>query len=198
MINIFKLLFVFIVAFFISGCLTKTLPPVKSYYLTNDSKCCEKTFETKPLTVQIIEPMTNKYLNTTSIFYSENKYELHEYKLSKWSDYPTKMIHDILLSHLDNLNLFENVITDTVHAKADYILQGELFDLKQIIEDNSSYVLFKIKFYFIEVNDAKKVKSKTFNYKVKTKTVDAKGAIHALNEASNLMLKDLSIWLSKI
>jgi cholesterol transport system auxiliary component len=179
-----------------SGCSNKTLPPLKTYNLTANEKCCEKSLDQKDLTLQILEPTTNKYLNSTSLYYSDDQYLLQTYKLSKWSDYPTKMLLEVILSKVDQLNMFKNITTNTIYAKPDYVLQSELFDFKQTVIDQESNVNFKIKFYLIDEQDYANAVSKTFTYKVNSESVNAYGAIKALNKATNLMLKDLSIWLA--
>lgn len=195
-IKSYSYLFAIIAIVFLSGCGQKTLPPLKTYNLSVDEKCCNEIFRQKDVTLQILEPTTNKYLNSTSLYYSDNKYLLETYKLSKWSDYPTKMILEIALSKLDQLNLFKNITTNTIYAKPDYVLQSELFDFKQVVDDKKSYILFKIKFYLLDEKDYNNVVSKTFDYKVTAESVDAYGAIKAFNKASNLMLTDLSQWLN--
>lgn len=189
----------YILAIFIivllSGCVNKTLPPLKTFNLIADKECCKSKFNQQEITLQILEPSTNKYLNSTSLYYSDDKYLLQTYKLSKWSDYPTKMLQEVMLSKLDELNLFNNIITNTIYAKPDYILQSELFDFKQIIENNKSHILFKIKFYLIDEDRNDNMVSKTFSYKIATKSIDAYGAIEGFNNGVNLMLNDLSQWL---
>lgn len=193
--NSFYFITIAIFVLFLSGCSNKTLPPLKTYHLTPSEKCCDNNFTQKPLTLQILEPTTNKYLNSTSLYYSDNKYQLQTYKLSKWSDYPTKMILEVLISKLDELNMYQNITTNNIYAKADYILQSELFDFKQVIEKNDSFILLKIKFYLIDEDDLDQAVSKTFSYKIKSNTINAYGAIEAFNKACDLMLKDLALWL---
>jgi ABC-type uncharacterized transport system auxiliary subunit len=105
------------------------------------------------------------------------------------------MILEVILSKLDQLNLFENITTNNIYAKPNYILQSELFDFKQVIENDQSYALFQIKFYLINDENMSDVISKTFHYKIKSDTIDAYGAITALNKCTHLMLNDLSLWL---
>lgn len=178
-----------------SGCMSRTLPPLKTFHLDSAKECCKKDFETISKILQVLEPTTNKYLNSTSLYYSDNKYQLETYKLSKWSDYPSKMILEVLISKLDELNLYKNVITNNIYSKPHFILQSELFDFKQILEDESSFVKFRIKFYLIDGNNQQKIESKTFDYKVKCETTDAYGAIKAFNKSIDLLLNDLSLWL---
>ena len=179
-----------------TGCVNTTLPANKVYNLYTTGDCCNNGFTKQKLTLKILEPVTSKYLNNTSIYYSSDKYRLQTYKLSKWSDFPTKMILEVLTTKLDGLNLYENITTSYIYAKSDYTLQSELLEFKQIIDNGNSYVMLKIKFYIIEDN-RKNIVSRTFSYKTKCNSTNAYGAVEGQNKSLELLIKDLSEWLYK-
>ena len=193
--NVIKNTFIVALILFLSGCSNTILPPLKTFNLQASKDCCKKSLNKQKLTIKILEPTTNKYLNTTSIYYSSDKYRLQTYKLSRWSDYPTKMILDVLTSKLDELNLYENITTSKIYAASDYTLQSELFEFKQVITKSEAFVKLKIKFYIIKTNNDKKIISKIFEYKTKCDTVDAYGAIKALNNSIDLLINNLSLWI---
>lgn len=192
-----KILHIIIVSSLIllTGCTSTKLPPLKTFNIETSKDCCKTSLKKQNLTIKIIEPKTSKYLNTTSIYYSDSQYSLQTYKLSKWSGYPTKMILNVITSNFDNLNLYENIITSNIYAKPDYTIQSELLDFKQVINDSQAFVNLKLKFYIIKNNQNKKIISKTFTYKTKCNTVNAYGAIEALNHSVNLLINDLSLWV---
>jgi len=178
-----------------SGCLNKTLPSNKVYNLSISENCCQNNFKKKRLVLKVLEPVASKHLNNHSIYYSSEKYRLQTYKLSRWSEIPSKMILEVITSKLDNLNLYENIITSYIYAKPDYTLQSELLEFKQIIDKNSSYSKLKIKFYLIKNNNEKTIISKTFKYQTKSKEINAFGAVEAQNESMKNLIKDLSSWI---
>ena len=180
-----------------TGCLNTTLPANKIYNLSVTEDCCKNGFTKQNLTLKILEPVASKHLNNTSIYYSEDKYRLQTYKLSKWSDFPTKMMLEVLTTKLDGLNLYENITTSYIYATSDYTLQSELLVFKQIIDNGNSYVKLKIKFYIIKDNNRKNIVSRTFSYKTICRTTNAYGAVEAQNESLKLLIKDLSEWLYK-
>ncbi|MEA3498135.1 MAG: ABC-type transport auxiliary lipoprotein family protein [Campylobacterota bacterium] len=181
---------------FFAGCTNGNLPPLKTFKLESSKDCCKIKENRQKLTIKILEPVTNKHLNTTAIYYSRDKYLLQTYKLSKWSDYPVKMILEVLNSKLDELNLYDNIITSHIYSNSDYTVQSELISFQQNIENSKSYVNLKIKFYLIKNDKEKRVISKTFNYKVLTNSIDSYGAIEAFNKSIDLLVNELSFWLS--
>ena len=186
-INVFTIIFI--------GCSNTKLPPNKIYNLQTSKNCCKNEFKKQKLTIKILEPVANKHLNNTAIYYSNARYRLQTYKLSKWSDFPTKMILEVITAKLDELNLYNNITTSYIYAKSDYVLQSELFEFKQIINQKNSYVKLKIKFYLIQNDKRKNIISKIFNYKTKCNTIDAYGSVEAQNRSIEQLVQDLSIWL---
>ena len=177
------------------GCGTQTLPPYKVYDFQIDKNCCNTTYKKQHLNIKIIEPITTKALNTTSLYYSNNKYRLQTYKLSKWSDYPSKMMLSVLSSKLDELKLYDNITTSNIYSQTDYTLQSEFIDFKQIIKNNVAYVHMKIKFYLVNTHNNKKITSKIFEYKTKCTQINAYGSVVALNKTISYLINDLALWL---
>ena len=128
--NILKFIGLFILLIVFNGCVNIILPANKIYNLSLTEDCCKNGFKKQKLTLKILEPVTSKHLNNTAIYYSNDKYRLQTYKLSKWSDFPTKMILEVLTTKLDGLNLYENITTSYIYAKSDYTLQSELLEFK--------------------------------------------------------------------
>ncbi|MEA3289027.1 MAG: ABC-type transport auxiliary lipoprotein family protein [Campylobacterota bacterium] len=180
-----------------SGCNSTKLPSNKVYSIETSKECCNEKFDGTDKILKILEPVSSKHLNTTNIYYSDNKYKLQTYKLSKWSDYPSKMILDTLILKLDENSIYKNITTVNIYDIPDHILQSQLFEFKQVIEENQSFVKLRIKFYLISNSDKKKIISKTFDYKTKCISVDAYGAVEAKNKTIEKMIADVSDWLSK-
>ena len=186
-----------ILVIFFTGCTNTKLPPNKIYNLEISKDCCKNQFKKQKLTLKVLEPVANKHLNNTAIYYSDDKYRLQTYKLSRWSDFPTKMILEVITAKLDESNLYNNIITSYIYAASDYTLQSELLEFKQIINNKDSFVKLKIKFYLIQDDDRKNVISKIFNYTNRCDTIDAYGSVEAQNRSIEQLVKDLSIWLNK-
>ncbi len=181
----------------ITGCTNVKLSAIKTFNLEVSKQCCKIDKNKQPLTIKILEPVTNKYLNTTSIYYSKDKYLLQTYKLSRWSDYPVKMILEAMSSKLDDLDIYNNVITSHIYAKSDYILQSELISFKQTVFESKSHVDLKIKVYLINSDKTQKIISKIFQYQVPCDSVNAYAGVESFNKSIELFINDLSSWLYK-
>jgi ABC-type uncharacterized transport system auxiliary subunit len=192
-----KIIFISSIFLLFTGCTDVQLPAMKTFNLEVSENCCKIDKEKQHLTIKILEPATNKHLNTTSIYYSKNKYLLQTYKLSKWSDYPVKMILETISSKLDDLNIYDNIITSHIYANSDYILQSELIDFKQSVIKSKSYVNLKIKVYLIKNDKTKKIISKVFQYQVPCNSINAYAGVESFNKSIELFINDLSSWLYK-
>jgi len=189
-----KLLAIGLIIILFSGCTGVNLPSPKTYKLELSEKCCKINKEKKNITIKILEPVTNKSLNTSAIYYTKEKYQLQTYKLSKWSDYPVKMLLEVLSNNIDGSNMYDNVVTSHIYAKVDYTLQSELIKFNQNISNDRSNIVLKIKFYLTNSKN-RKIISKTFYYLEDTQSTNAYGAVIAFNKAVEKLNKDIILWV---
>jgi cholesterol transport system auxiliary component len=187
------------IALLLGGCAAlgeKDLPAVKTYTIDAGSGCrAPRHFDA---TLMIAEPSVKRDMNTRSISYSDERYALEEYALTRWSDTPAAMLQRTIAENLDRSRLFRDVMASPVKCKSDYMLQSELFRFRQNFEGNRSYGILDIKFYLIDSADGHLVSSKMFRYHIPARTHDAHGAVDALNRAVSGLSRGLCRWISHV
>lgn len=180
-----------IFAFLFSGCFTKQMPSIQTYSLNYKEK--EQQTNTINTSLKVYEPKMFNYLNNTGIVYSQNQNELQHYVLNKWSERPSKMIQNLIVQHLNDIQAFTFVSTNNIDVDTDLKLISEIDDFTQYFKDDTSYIQLQIRVYLIDKNNH--TTFKYFTYTQPCNTNDAKGAVHALNISTNTFVHDLSTWL---
>ncbi len=179
--------------FVFTACITKELPAYKTYNLklieekTKNSKTINKS-------IQIYEPKALRSLNSRTILYSKNLLEQEEYLLSKWSDKPSKMLQKLISMELGTKNTFKLVTSSLIQFPSDYKLKTEILSLIHEFNNNKSYAKFLVKTVLIN-NQTKRIKIKTFSYKILCEKNNAYSFVKSLNIAANIFVKDLNLYL---
>lgn len=197
MIRMIKYVSVFLVVFWLSGCVgagPKHIDNAKRYTITTNAvKSSQNTKSDK--IIKVLEPITNRELDATAMLYSEDKFSLDGYALSQWSDTPASMLQKAMSDTLDNSDLYKGVVTSRIKTKSDHFLQSELRQFKQIFENGNSYGILEIKIFLIDAQKRELISSKRFHYKIKAPSNNARGAVISLNKASKNMLEDMRKWI---
>lgn len=175
-----------------SGCFTKQMPSIQTYSLNYDANV--QSVKTIAKSLKVYEPKMFNYLNNSGIVYVENQIEYQHYALNKWSERPSKMIQNLIVQHLNNIQAFSFVATNNIEVHTDLKLISEIDDFTQYFKDDSSFVKLQIRVYLSNQNN--QTVFKYFTYEQPCPTNDAKGAVIALNSAVNTFAQDLFTWLN--
>jgi len=182
---------------FLGGCAMggKDLPAARTYTLDSRGSC--RTSRHIDATLLIAEPAVKRDLDTPSIHYSDERYSLEKYTLTRWSDTPADMLHRMIAENMSRSGLFSNVVASPVKCESDYLLQSELYRFRQEFDGNLSRGVLAIKFYLTDPKEKRLIASRMFRYRVPAESSDARGAVKALNKAAAYLTNDLCRWLSK-
>lgn len=179
--------------FIFTGCLTKELPSYNTYSLQLNQNSDKQTPLNK--SIYIVQPKALASLQSRNFLYS-NDLEQNHYALSVFSDMPSKMIQQIVTNYLSSLQSYEYVTTTKLNQRTDYTLFSELVAFEHLIEKETSYGHLAIRVY-LKDNTSSKIYSKEFSYKEEVKTANAKTAMTALNNVSNLFVKELGQFIEQ-
>ncbi len=194
-----KYLIFAIVLLLISGCAVKKAnTPINTYTITtfpiSQPSKQQSKFENK--TIKIATPKSTNDILSSKILYSKNEFELDAYTYARWSDTPNKLLHDIFLYTLENAHVFKTTLRSTSRAKADFLLESNLIDFyHNFKKDGTSEGILKIQFYLIDLKTKKITANKFFTSSIKAKSNDSRGAVEALNKATQDITKRLIQWL---
>ncbi|SFV56341.1 Putative lipoprotein [hydrothermal vent metagenome] len=190
------------VFFFLSGCSVKSTPPVDEYtIILNDlSKSNIKSTKCHKSVLKILAPFGAQEYATSDLNYVVLPNEQNRYNLSIWSNSLSSTLYKEITKSIKQSTLFESVINYASVAKSDYILEIEINDFKQyFLKDlKHSYVVVDLTFTLIEQKHFRVVAQREFMKKIKTKSLDAKGGVEALNNAFKDVTTEMISWLEEV
>ncbi len=198
MIKIVKLTALFAVTILVfSGCAGKKVGAGRVYTIDPDKGLC-KRYRTSPATVKVTPPFSGRDMDNTKILYSEDRYALEGYALSRWSDTPSGMLQRAMTEALDASRIYRNTVSSRIKTRKDYLLQSEIREFRQVFDNNASYGVLRIRMYLLDSRSGRLISSRGFGYRVKASSNDTYGAVESLNRAVSMMLRDMCRWLSRV
>lgn len=195
------LLILFFIAVIIGGCAINTVPAIDSYTINIS---CEMDRSSEPMVklskvLKISIPKSTTAIMSQDILYQEKEFIQNPYAHSRWSDSPNKMLASLFLFCVNKNSVFKSVLPSYSKGKADFLLESTLLEFYHHVNpDGSSEGRVRAGFYLIESQSGEVVAINEFYSKVDAETLDAKGGVRALNEASKLVAISLTQWLSSL
>lgn len=198
-------------ALFCSGCsIFQSVTPtqLRHYQLNpieNDNfAVCEATDSKAVLQVSSVKA-DNPY-DTNKMFYSKSQYQLTSYNYTQWvGDLGTMLTQEIQERLLQSC-LYSNVVNADFMTNAQYRLNTQLLELKQIMPDNLNSLTWSqqnkniarihlvVVAQLVDNSSNKVVKSKSFVEDLNV-TPDAHGYVMGSNAVVKMFLDDLATWL---
>ena len=178
-----------------------TVPAIDSYTI---STSCELSQSSEQMAkhskvLKIAMPKSTTAIMSQGLLYQKNEFIQNPYAYSRWSDSPNKMLTSLFLSCINKRAAFKSVLPSYSKGKADYLLESTLLEFYHHINpDGSSEGRVRVSFYLIESQSGEVVAINEFFSSVEAETLDAKGGVRALNEASKRVALNLSQWLSSL
>jgi ABC-type uncharacterized transport system auxiliary subunit len=114
-----------------SGC--GAARPIKYYQLTVPGDLAPATDPSPfPITL-LVGPLTGSHLyREDHIIYSMPGENMGMYESQRWAEPPTEMMQDVLFRELRASGRYRTVNTLRSNARGDFILQGRLYDFKEV------------------------------------------------------------------
>jgi len=195
-----KILLIIITLFILSGC-SRTTPAISEFridtniaHLQNNFRGCQK----KSLKVE--QSFSNDSLKVLDMNYGVGNNREYRYTQSQWADSPNNAVTFELAKMLREAKLFKSVEISKSRAKDDLILETNIEKFMQYFnkDETKSYALVSINFTLIDAKTNIVIRSKKFQTKIKTKSLDAKGGVLALNKALQDVLVQIREYLSGV
>ena len=185
----------------LGGCATNTAP-VTNLYTINISCEIDQSSEIKAKPSKVIKVLKTKSsaaIMSRHILYQEKDFAQNPYAHSRWSDTPNKMLDNLFLSCVNKSSIFNAVLPSDSKGKADFLLESRLTEFyHHVNSDGRSEGRVRLKFYLIESKNGNVAATNEFFSKVGSTTLDAKGGVRALSEASASIALSLAKWLSSL
>jgi len=129
------------------------------------------------------------------IRYASNEQSI--YRNSIWAENINRLTMAFITEVLETSQLFKATINYSSYIESNYILEIFIHQMHHRIVENGSYAVVSIRLNLLDSQSRRLIKTKRFDYRIPTRTQDAKGYIHANQEAFNRLQKDMLKWIVK-
>jgi len=178
-----------------------TTPAVKFYFIASEPVTASRADSGKPLS-----PLTLKLLpvqgpipfKTTRIYYQDASFSLNSYTFSRWATPPSVMLQMKFVRRLEAAVIFQTVLPSSAKARADLFLDTTLYDFSHHIRSGSSEGVIMVEFRIVDTLSKKVISSFATTVRKTTPTLDAPGAVAALNHAAETLGRELVHWLKGV
>lgn len=194
------------ISMWLTGCslITPTVSPAIDIYTISPEMSQAKALSEKgvikvPSAVKLAlsSIRSPQALMTTDIIYRDKDYGFNRYAYNRWSDSPSKLLEDYLQQYLADSQYILAVIPVGSRTDSDLLLEATLVDFSHHLAANgfSAMGVVTINCYLLNSDDRSLIATKQFTKQVTLEQNDAKGAVKALNQASQAMAERLQAWL---
>ena len=116
--------------------------------------------------------------------------QLREYHYHFWTQAPTIMLRDELVTYLRQAGVATNVVTPEMRLEADYALGGRIRLLEQVIGSKKGTAM-ELEISLRNPRDGQLLFFKSYRHDVEQSTVGVAAAVDSLNEALNIIYADI-------
>lgn len=128
---------------------------------------------------------------------SSDPNQLREYHYHFWTQAPTVMLRDELVTYLRHAGVANNVVTPEMRLGADHVMSGRIRMLEQIIGSNKGTAL-ELEIALRNPRDGKLLFLKSYRHKVPQTAMGVAAAVDALNKALNIIYADLLVDIKNL
>lgn len=116
--------------------------------------------------------------------------QLREYHYHFWTQAPTIMLRDELVTYLRQAGVATNIVTPEMRLEADYALGGRIRLLEQVIGSKTGTAM-ELEISLRNPRDGKLLFLKSYRHEVEQSSVGVAAAVDSLNEALNIIYADI-------
>lgn len=121
---------------------------------------------------------------------SQNTNQLLEYHYHFWTQPPTIMLRDELVSYLRTAKMFSNVVIPEMRLNPDYVMTGRILKMEQVL-GSPDRTRLELEISLRRPEDGKLMFLKTYTHETEQTSPGVSSAVTSLNEALNVIYSDL-------
>lgn len=121
---------------------------------------------------------------------SNNTNQLLEYHYHFWTQPPTIMLRDELVSYLRTAKMFTNVVIPEMRINPDYVMTGRILKMEQIL-GSPNRTRLEMEISLRRPDNNKLMFLKTYTHETTQSSAAVPAAVTGLNEALNVIYSDL-------
>ena len=154
-----------------------------------------------PYKVQVKEFKIDRTYDNSRIVIRQSAHEVYYDRLSLWATRPQVAITDLLIKHINKLELFEQCKKSFLDEKPDYIISGTIHSIEKYRSEKYTRADLQVSLYLLEAHKNQTVLNYEINKYIPLYTDNmnffAKKISDTLNEEFDAFLSEIIKYFSK-
>ncbi|MBM0637242.1 ABC-type transport auxiliary lipoprotein family protein [Campylobacter sp. VicNov18] len=186
------LLFIFI----FNGCSFRheVVDKTQNIMLKDNKTLLNTDFKKTHKILKIRTPDLPLYLNSRYIVYTYKGFS-NKYAHYFWADLPSNLYSFLILSKLEQSQMFTTVLLPTSSLNAHYALESTINSFEQIIDDEN-HAKISLSINLINLQNNQIIAHKNFTHKENIKKQDMHALYNAFEKAINKITNDIVSWIN--
>lgn len=193
--TLLRLAFLALVAAALGGCLSPLKRETPHYHVLEAPGAPAKAKVAREGTLLVAPTTAASFYDAAQIAYSRAPGSRAYYQLNRWTEQPSRRIHDLLLRRLEASGVFESVASATSGVRGDLTLNTHLEELYHDAATPPGVVHVALTATLLDPARRAIVARRTFTRTAQAASYDATGAVQAFNGAVAGVLDEVVAWL---
>lgn len=147
-------------------------------------------------TLHVARPTSVAALATTNMAYRKQRFELRYYASNRWADEPARLIHPHLVTALEQVGVFETILSTATSAPAHYRLETELLEMAQDFRDREQGVMqIRLRSRLVDLRTSRVLATRHFQAHADSREATPGAGVDAANQALEQILEEWVAWV---
>lgn len=146
----------------------------------------------------ITQPKAQAGFDSARMAYQLRPYELNYYALNQWADTPARLLHQLMVEHLDKTGHWSAVLQAPSALAAHYRLDTDNLILEQQFFSRPSRVRLALRVQIVDLKKSSILATRYFEFIESTPSDDPYGGVQAANHAVKKLIVELTEWLDNV
>ncbi len=157
-------------------------PPTRHYYTLTFPPGSARYDKALPYTVRVKDFAINATYNGDQLVYREDVHEVSYDRERRWTERPQRMVSDVTRKYLRQSGLFEQVIEKLGERPPDFVLEGEIDAIEELVSGEDSYAHLAVSLRLVRFESGTVVWRRSFDERRKIPGGKARVVVRALSE----------------
>ncbi|HEY3449929.1 MAG TPA: ABC-type transport auxiliary lipoprotein family protein [Myxococcales bacterium] len=157
-------------------------PPTRHYYTLTFPPGQARYDKALPFTVRVKDFAINATYNGDQLVYREDVNEVSYDKERRWTERPQRMVADVARKYLRQSGLFEQVIEKLGERPPDFVLEGEIDAIEELVSGEDSYAHLAVSLRLVRFENDTVVWRRSFDERRKIPGGKARVVVRTLSE----------------
>jgi cholesterol transport system auxiliary component len=165
--------------------------PKKQYLLQTPVISKNKTVKPIRKTLLVSTIRSPSWLDTPNMAYMRGSNEISYFAENQWAASPAELLQPIIASTLQNVGLYQVVVSAPFNGKSDDILDIQLLDMQQVFDKKPSYYQLSMTVRLMNTNTQKVIAVKNINLTTTAPLDNPEGGVFAADQAVSLAMNEI-------